>query len=689
GPPLAGAPPPQNNNGLPLVATDFRLRHDMIQQVQNTCQFHGLPGDDANRHIDKFLEVTQHMKQNGVSDDALHLSLFPYFLTHYATACGVAYDGPMIPPTPSPLPKEVKREIDATKDKPTSKPSIPYPLRLNNQKLCENANNQMLKFLQIFQRLHFDISFADALLHMPKFASTFKSLLSNKEKLFELENPSSNLLMMNNEYIKQVDGTMMKFSIEESPELELKDLPSHLESAFLEGSDKLPVIISKELKDEEKTAILKILKSHKRAIVWKISDIHDLYPRFCTHKILMEDDFKLAVQHQNRVNPKIHKNLAADHLSRLENPHEGDLEKKEINETFPLKTLGMISFHAIDILTACHNGPTKGHHGANYTAKKIFDSDFYWLTIYRDAHEMVKSCDSCQRQGKISQKDEMPQNAIQVCEIFDIWSIDFMVPFMYSRGNKYILVVVDYLSKWVEVKALPTNDARVVVKFLKSLFARFGTPRAIFSDRGTYFYNDQFAKVMLKYGVTNHLSTTYHSQTSRQVEVLNRGLKCILERTVGDHQKVQMNELKELCDQPYENSLIYKVKTKKIHDSKIKNRVFNVEYSCRIDQDPSFELLVWIPAACQSRMLPLCFPTKGMRLILPNSCVRWLSMCTWCRPIRKEGCATWDGGNCTWGGQARVFGTVSVCASVQEMAGGEGRVLAGRFVEGTMALVRV
>nr|GFB89540.1 reverse transcriptase domain-containing protein [Tanacetum cinerariifolium]GFB89560.1 reverse transcriptase domain-containing protein [Tanacetum cinerariifolium] len=113
--------------------------------------------------------------------------------------------------------------------------------------------------------------------------------------------------MMNNEYIKQVDGTMMKFSIEESPELELKDLPSHLESAFLEGSDKLPVIISKELKDEEKTAILKILKSHKRAIVWKISDIHDLYPRFCTHKILMEDDFKLAVQHQNRVNPKIHK----------------------------------------------------------------------------------------------------------------------------------------------------------------------------------------------------------------------------------------------------------------------------------------------------------------------------------------------------------------------------------------------
>ncbi|GJY05497.1 reverse transcriptase domain-containing protein, partial [Tanacetum coccineum] len=117
-----------------------------------------------------------------------------------------------------------------------------------------------------------------------------------------------------------------------------------------------------------------------------------------------------------------------------------------------------------DILTACHNRPTGGHHGANYTAKKVFDFDFYWPIIYRDAHDMVKSCDSCQRQGT--------QNAIQVCKIFDVWGIDFMGPFPSSRGNKYILVAVDYLSKRVKAKALPTNDARVVVKFLKSPFAR-------------------------------------------------------------------------------------------------------------------------------------------------------------------------------------------------------------------------
>ncbi|GKE06366.1 reverse transcriptase domain-containing protein, partial [Tanacetum coccineum] len=463
------------------------------------------------------------------------------------------------PPTPSPLPKEVERETEATKDKVQNtslrstahvqplvvqdpipepevapklkpKPSLPYPSRLNDQKLREKYNNQMLKFLQIFQRLHFDISFTDALLHMPKFASAFKSLLRNKGKLFELENtllnencsavllkklheklgdagkflipcdfpeldeclalanlgasinlmphsdphdtqtrrpivdydvdprvplilgrpflrtaralidvygeeltlrvddeaitfkvgqtsrcsysyetvnqvnvidiaceeyaqevlgfsdssssgnptpsdpiiassspsftpfeggdfileeietflrtpeelsnldddyydtegdilylekllnedPSPTLPPMKNDDLKQVDVTMMKPSTEEPPKLELKDLPSHLEYAFLEGTDKLPVIISKELKDEEKAALLKVLKSHKRAIAWKISDIKGIDPSFCTHKILMEDDFKPAVQHQRRVNPKIHEVIKKEVIKLLD-----------------------------------------------------------------------------------------------------------------------------------------------------------------------------------------------------------------------------------------------------------------------------------------------------------------------------------------------------------------------------------
>ncbi|GJV01236.1 reverse transcriptase domain-containing protein [Tanacetum coccineum] len=371
--------------------------------------------------------------------------------------------------------------------------------------------------------------------------------------------------------------------------------------------------------------------------------------------LLQEFDFDV-------VDTKGAENLAADHLSRLESPHENKLDPKEINEKFPLETLSSIAsldastpwfadianYHAGNFVIKGMSTQQKrkffkdmslgGHHGAIYTAKKVFDYGF-WPTIYKDAHELVKNCNSCQRQGKISQRDEMPQNSIQVCEIFDVWGIDFMGPFPSSKGNKYILVAVDYLSKWVEAKALPTNDARVVVRFLKALFARFGTPRAIISDRGTHFCNDQFAKVMLKYGVTHRLSTAYHPQTSGQVEVSNRGLKRILERsigenrtswsdklddalwafrtayktpigctpyklvygkachlpielehkaywalkhtnfdlkTAGDHRKVQLNELNELRDEAYENSLIYKEKTKRIHDSKIKNRVFNV-----------------------------------------------------------------------------------------------------------------
>nr|GEY97451.1 hypothetical protein [Tanacetum cinerariifolium] len=265
-------------------------------------------------------------------------------------------------------------------------------------------------------------------------------------------------------------------------------------------------------------------------------------------------------------------NLAADHLSRLENPGKDVFENKDINENFPLETLGKISSES---------------------------------TLW-DAHNLVKSCDICQRQGKISQRDEMPQNIIQVCEIFDAWAIDFMGPFPSSQGNRYILVAVDYLSKWVEAKALPTNDARVAVKFLKSLFARFGTPRAIISDRRTLFYNDKFAKVMSKLGslIVLPLLIT-HKQVGKWRTAYKTPIGCTpyklvhrkschlpikLEhkaywalkhvnfdlKTTGYHRKLQLNELNELRDQAYENSLIYKEKTKKLHDSKIKNRIFNV-----------------------------------------------------------------------------------------------------------------
>nr|GFB34972.1 reverse transcriptase domain-containing protein [Tanacetum cinerariifolium] len=172
---------------------------------------------------------------------------------------------------------------------------------------------------------------------------------------------------------------------------------------------------------------------------------------------------------------------------------------------------------------------------------KVIDT----LDPLRDTMEATTQRRKFLTQGKVSQKDEMPQNFIQIYEIFDVWGIDFMGPFPSSKGNKYILVAIDYSSKWVKAKALPTNDARVVEKFLKSLFSRFGTPKAIISDRGTHFCNDQFSRVMAKYGVTYHLSTAYHPQTSGQDEVTNRGLKRILERTVGENRASWSDKLED------------------------------------------------------------------------------------------------------------------------------------------------
>nr|GEW35158.1 hypothetical protein [Tanacetum cinerariifolium] len=288
------------------------------------------------------------------------------------TRSGNAYQGPTIPTTSSSLPKVVERKTDVTKDtpvvapiaepvvapvsapKPNQKPSIPYPSRLHEQKLRDKANDQKENFFQIFKDLDFNVSFADALILMPKFRPTIKMIFfSRKSMLSSLlkDDPTSpgvdhsyydtkeDILLLeaflNNDpsfpppnqgmYLPQVRKELKiceakndKSSIDEPPEVELKDLPPHLEYIFLEGDDKLPVIIAKDLSVEKKAALIKVLKSHKQAIAWKLSDIKGINPKFCTHEILMEDDFEPAVQHQRRVNLKVYEVIKKEVLKLLD-----------------------------------------------------------------------------------------------------------------------------------------------------------------------------------------------------------------------------------------------------------------------------------------------------------------------------------------------------------------------------------
>ncbi|XP_070029708.1 uncharacterized protein [Nicotiana sylvestris] len=258
-------------------------------------------------------------------------------------------------------------------------------------------------------------------------------------------------------------------------------------------------------------------------------------------------------------------NQVEDHLSRLEEegrPRDG----LEINDSFPHEQLLSVSVNSIhwfvDVANFLMTGIVPCELSSNQRKKLKRDSlDYYWDEPYLlkicsngvirrcvPKEEQLSILEAChfspygghhggartdsKRAGGISKKDEMPLTTILEVDIFDVWGIDFMGPFVSSCGNTYILVAVDYVSKWVEAVALPNNKARSVVAFLKkSIFTRFGTPRAIISDGWSHFCNKAFDTLLVKYDVNHKVSTPYHPQASGQVEVFNRDIKSILSKT--------------------------------------------------------------------------------------------------------------------------------------------------------------
>ncbi|XP_047949477.1 uncharacterized protein LOC125195357 [Salvia hispanica] len=172
------------------------------------------------------------------------------------------------------------------------------------------------------------------------------------------------------------------------------------------------------------------------------------------------------------------------------------------------------------------------------TEKEMLAVVYSFEKFRQDAYEFCKGYDCCQLTGGISARDEMPQVPVIVCEVFNIWGMDFMGPFHSSYGNSYILVAVDYVSKWIEAKATSTCESKEVTKFLKShIFSRFEIPRAIISDQETHFYNCTVEALMKKYGVHHRLCTPYHPQANGQAEISNREIKSILEKTVNPSRK--------------------------------------------------------------------------------------------------------------------------------------------------------
>ncbi|XP_052732212.1 uncharacterized protein LOC128196172, partial [Vigna angularis] len=375
----------------------------------------------------------------------------------------------------------------------------------------------------------------------------------------------------------------------------------------------------------------------------------DSKPRLMRWLLLMQE-FDIEIKDRSGA-----LNQVADHLSRI----AGKEEEIPLNEKFPDEFVffaltqppwyaELVNYLAAVVLPihASRHYIDKLKSDAKYY---VWDDPYLWRfcsdKIIRKCvpdTEINGSCEVCQKAGgNITRRNEMPLQNILFCEIFDVWGIDFMGPLPSSSGYSYILLAVDYVSRWVEAKATKSNDARTVSKFLKTnIFCRFGVPKAIISDQGTHFCNQLIAILLSRYGVKHKVSTPYHPQTNGQAEVFNREVKKLLQKLVqpnrknwselldealwaqrtayrtplgmspfrivfgkschlpveiehkafwavkrcnleyneaGKQRKLQLQELDEIRLEAYENSRLYKEKVKRFHDMNISRKEFGVD----------------------------------------------------------------------------------------------------------------
>nr|GEY24054.1 reverse transcriptase domain-containing protein [Tanacetum cinerariifolium] len=575
------------------------------------------------------------------------------------TRSGTSYQEPTIPTTSFSLPPVVERETEATKDtvhptnnesikdvqppivqtesstlnsdpvvaaisapKPNQRPSIPYPSKLHDQKLRDKANDQREIFFQIFKDLYFNISFADALILMPKFGPTIKSLLTNKDKLSELartplnEHCSAVLLKKLPEKLGELGKFLIPCDFPGMDEcLALADLDASINLMPLSVWNKLPLhdlsptCMTLELFDRSITRPLGSPKmsSSKRPLI----DVFEgeLTLREYSQEFLGFSDVIASG------NPNPYYDPIVSTTSPTLTPFErilGQRQEKhfrprhyasktmteaESNYTTTEKEMLAVvyAFEKILFYLIMNKSIMYTDHSAlKYLfAKKASKARLLrWVLLLQEfTYKVIDTKGAANLAADHLSRLENPhQNVLDPKEINESFPLEtlnmvsFHGPFSSSQGNKYILVAVDNLSKWVEEKALPTTDARVVEvsnRGLKQILERtVSENRASWSDKlddALWAFRTAYKTPIgcnpykLVYGKACHLSIELEHKAYYALKHVNFDLQ-----TVGDHIKVQLNELNELRDQAYENSLIYKEKTKRLHDLKIKDRVFNI-----------------------------------------------------------------------------------------------------------------